>query len=197
MIIYDIHPDNPQKRYLEDVSKKMSKGELSIYPTDLNYGLGASLNSAKGVKALNKLAEILKRSALHSLIFNNFSEISKFAYISNIQFKILKKHLPGPYTFVLEAKNTVPKLCQTKRKTIGVRFLNIPITNDLIDKLGSPLLNISAINDDNILSEIPNDIVQNYKSFNYITSFLSIGDILSSKTTVVDLTNDSDIEILR
>lgn len=198
MIMYDVHPENPQIRIISEVTKKMDKGELSVYPTGLNYGLGASLNSRMGVKNLNKLAEHQHRSKLHSIIFSDFSEISKFAYISNSQFKILKKYLPGPYTFILEAKNTVPKLCQTKRKTIGVRLLNNPVTNALIENLDSPLLNISAIHAEELSSEHPDIIHTEYRGYSSVTSFLSIGEIIiSSKTRIVDLTNDEDITILR
>ena len=117
---YEIHPINPNNRFILKAVESLNKGDLISYPTGVNYGIGCAISSAQGVRTLNALTERLGRNRLHTIICKDISDVSKYAFVDNKVFKIMKRSFPGPYTFILEATPLVPKICQTRRKTIAV-----------------------------------------------------------------------------
>ena len=196
MEIYQVHKENPSIRFIKKAVDELKKGNLIIYPTDVNYGLACSLNSSKGVKALNILAEKQGRNKLHTVICKDFADISNYAYMSNICFKKIKILLPGAYTIILEAKNTVPKICQTKRKTIGIRIINTPSVNSILEELDSPLLNITALPDkEDCFVESSDDLLKLYNG--NIGTMIDVGEIVSEKTTIMDFSQGDEPVILR
>jgi tRNA threonylcarbamoyl adenosine modification protein (Sua5/YciO/YrdC/YwlC family) len=143
MVIYSIHPVNPQKRHLEAVVRilKQENG-IAVYPTDTVYGMGACVSNHK---AIDRISAILHKdkSRLFSFICSDFSQISDYARMDNAHFKLMKRYLPGPYTFILPATHFVPKKISPKRKTVGIRIPDyLPITQ-LVSLLGEPIANTS------------------------------------------------------
>ncbi|MFP4418202.1 MAG: L-threonylcarbamoyladenylate synthase [Chitinispirillaceae bacterium] len=144
MIHYDVHPINPQTRFLEHaVSILRDKNGVCVYPTDTVYGIGAC---ASDVKAVDRIAKMLKKDKhrLFSFICCDFSQISVYAKIDNVQFKLMKRYLPGPYTFILPATNFVPKKVCPKRKHVGIRIPDDPVPIALAQMLQEPLANTSV-----------------------------------------------------
>jgi tRNA threonylcarbamoyl adenosine modification protein (Sua5/YciO/YrdC/YwlC family) len=194
MELYDVNAINPHSRFISKSIDLLKKGELIIYPTDVNYGVGCLLSSSTGVKALNTLTKDLGRNKLHTIICRDFSEISKYARISNELFRLLKRTLPGPYTMILEATTLVPKVCHTRRSTIGVRMLSHPVIDALLEQLDAPLFNFTALpTDAERLVEEPEEIEKLYS--NTVSAFLSIGEISSNQTTIIDLSESTPVII--
>lgn len=143
MIHYDIHPVNPQRRLLEQtVDILKHEGGICIYPTDTVYGMGACVSNPR---ALERIAAMLKKDnkRLFSFICADFSQISVYAKMENWQFKLMKRYLPGPYTFILHATHFVPKKINPKRKTVGIRMPDTPVCRELARMLDEPLANTS------------------------------------------------------
>ena len=143
MLHLNVHPQNPQRRLLEQAVDIMRRRDgICVYPTDTVYGMGAT---ATNMQALNKIASLLERDKLRlfSFICNDFSQISTYAQVSNAVYKLLKRYLPGPFTFILPATSIVPKKICPKRKTIGIRFPDNVICQELVSLLGEPLANTS------------------------------------------------------
>jgi len=192
MDIYDVNPINPHSRYISKAVELLKKGELIVYPTDVNYGVGCLLSSSTGVKALNALTKDLGRNKLHTIICRDFSEISKYARVSNELFRLLKRTLPGPYTMILEATTLVPKVCHTRRSTIGVRVLSHPVIDALLAELDAPLFNFTALPaDEERRVELPEEIEKIYSST--VSAFLNIGEVPCHQTTIVDLSEATPV----
>ena len=194
MVIYKVHPDNPQKRYLESAAHilKVMDG-LAIYPTDTVYGIGACISKPK---AIDKIAMLIAKdkSRLVSYICNDFSQISQYARLSNSHYRLMKRYLPGPYTFILNATNLVPKKISPKRRTVGVRIPDCNVTRELVNILGEPLGNTSLkLQGD--LSGNPEDIQQHFAAG--VDVLLDAGPVDNpTGSTVIDLT-DTDIKVIR
>jgi tRNA threonylcarbamoyl adenosine modification protein (Sua5/YciO/YrdC/YwlC family) len=143
MIHHTIHCLNPQRRFLEQaVDILKNKNGICVYPTDTVYGMGAA---ASNMAALNKICWLIEKdkSRLFSYICSDFSQISQYARVSNEHFRLLKRYLPGPYTFILPATNFVPKKVCSKRKTVGIRLPDHIVCIELVKMLGEPLANTS------------------------------------------------------
>lgn len=151
-MILDIHPDNPQGRKIEQVVDALKKDGVIIYPTDTIYGLGCSIMSKKGVERICKIRGLDPKKAQLSFICESISQISNYAaYIDTEVFRLMKRLLPGPYTFILQSNNKTPKLIQSRRSTIGVRIPDNNIPLEIVRQLGHPILTTSLKNDDEIL----------------------------------------------
>lgn len=193
MVVYNIHPINPQYRLLEAAARICKEeGGVAIYPTDTLYGMGACVVN---VKAIEKISRILRRdmSKPYSFICNSFSQMSRYVQLSNVNFKIMKRYLPGPFTFILPATHPVTKKICPKRKTVGVRIPDCRVILDFISLLGEPLANITI----ELPEEIPHEPEYIRKFFkNDADVMLDAGIIENSEqSTVVDLTGDEPVVI--
>jgi len=189
--VYDIHPVNPQKRSLEAAARVLSHdGGTAVYPTDSVYGLGACVTNPKGIDKIARLLE-KDKSRPFSFIFSDFSQISRYVRLSNAHYRLLKRYLPGPYTFILNATNLVPKRIMPKRKTVGVRMPNCVVTLELVKLLGEPLANTSI----NISNELGNDTDEIKSVIQHeVDIMLDIGPLDAPElSTVIDLTNDEPV----
>ena len=155
------------------------------YPTDTVYGLGASIYSKSGVERIYKIKQI-SNSKLLSFICKDIQEISQYAYISNTNFRIMKRCLPGPYTFILPSTNQTPKKIYQKRRTVGIRIPDNILCQNLVDKLGSPVISTSVpAGPDEILND-PEEI--NRRIGDQLDLILDGGILISEPSTIVDLT---------
>lgn len=149
-MILEINPQNPQQRLVRRVVDLLDGGGVIAYPTDTTYGIGCSIFSKKGLERIYQLKQ-RERKKPFSFICGDLSEISRYAQVSNYAYKILKRFLPGPYTFVLPATGVVPDLLLTKQKTAGIRMPENAICLSLVRELGHPIVTTSA----NISGEEP------------------------------------------
>jgi tRNA threonylcarbamoyl adenosine modification protein (Sua5/YciO/YrdC/YwlC family) len=143
MLHYIVHPVNPQIRMLEKAVQILKHEDgVCVYPTDTVYGMGAC---ATNPKALDKICTIIEKdkNRFFSFIFSDFSQMSRYVRIDNAHFKLMKRFLPGPYTFILPATNYVPKKVSPKRRTVGVRIPDNTVCLELVKMLGEPLANAS------------------------------------------------------
>ena len=146
-MILSINPQNPQKRLIARVCESLDKGDLIAYPTDTFYGIGCDLMNKKGIQLIHKLKNRPLKQPF-SVICDGLKEISRYAQVTNYAYKTMKRCLPGPYTFILEATQLVPKIMLTKRKTIGIRVPDNRICLAIVRALGRPIISTSAGYDD-------------------------------------------------
>ncbi len=142
---FEVHPQNPQLRLLRQAAVILKKGGVIVYPTDSAYALGCMLGDKK---ALERIREIRGLAPQHNftLVCRDLSELSIYARVSNEMYRVLRSYTPGPYTFILEATSDVPRrLLHPKRKSIGLRVPDHPVTQALLDALDTPLMSSSLI----------------------------------------------------
>jgi tRNA threonylcarbamoyl adenosine modification protein (Sua5/YciO/YrdC/YwlC family) len=139
-----IHPVNPEERKINQVVDCLRNGGLIIYPTDTVYGIGCDINNPKAIEKLYRLKGVNEKTAKFSFICKDISDFSFYTKSMDTPiFKILKKCLPGPYTFILDASKEVPKLLKTKKNTVGLRIPNNIICNAIVTALGNPIISTS------------------------------------------------------
>lgn len=192
-MILSINPQNPQKRLITRVVECLKDGGVIAYPTDTTYGIGCDIFNKKGVK---KIYQIKQRDAKKpfSFICADLSDVSAYAQVSNFAFRTLKRNLPGPYTFVLEATRVVPDTLTTKQKTVGIRIPNDPIALAIVRELGHPLVTTSAnLSGDEPIQD-PSFIYE--KLGNSIDMVIDGGVRMGDPSTVISLIGDQ-VEILR
>jgi len=149
-MILEINPEFPQPYQITRVVESLKDGKVIAYPTDTTYGIGCSIFCKKSIERIYQMKQRDRRKPF-SVICSSLSEISEYARVSNSAFKIIKRHLPGPYTFVFEATREVPDLLLTRQKTVGIRIPNNRICIDIVTSLGNPIITTSA----NISGEEP------------------------------------------
>jgi tRNA threonylcarbamoyl adenosine modification protein (Sua5/YciO/YrdC/YwlC family) len=156
-MIIKINPDNPQERLLRKAVEVLTGGGLIAYPTDTCYAIGCDLYNLKGIGRIYHL----KRRPLSkpfSFICHDLKNISEYALVGNYAYKAMKRLLPGPYTFVLEASRQVPKILQTRRRTVGIRVPDHPIALGLVGLLSHPIISTSASLPDGPVESDPYEI---------------------------------------
>lgn len=188
-----INTENPQPRLITQVVECLKSGGVIVYPTDTTYGLGCDIFNRKGIK---KIYQIKQRDARKpfSFVCGDLAEVSNYAQVSNFAFKILKRHLPGKYTFVLDATRIVPDSVTTKQKTVGIRIPENAIVQAIVRELGHPLVTTSA----NLSGEeTPQDPQEIDDEMGRMVDMVVDGGILMAEgSSVISLLDDS-IEVLR
>jgi len=142
-MLLEINPQNPQSRLIEQVVQVLKSGGVVAYPTDTTYGIGCSIFNKKGIERIYAIKKRDKKKPF-SFICADLSDIAHYAKVSNYAFKVMKRLLPGPYTFILEATRLVPDLCMTKQKTVGIRIPSNNICLAITKALGHPVITTSA-----------------------------------------------------
>jgi tRNA threonylcarbamoyl adenosine modification protein (Sua5/YciO/YrdC/YwlC family) len=196
-MLLKIYPENPNPKAIEQVVQVLRRGGLIIYPTDTVYGLGCDITNQKAIEAICQIRHIKPDKANFSFICYDLSHISDFIRpIDNTTFRVLKKALPGPFTFILNANNNVPKLLSSKKKTVGIRVPDNDIAREIVRMLGNPIISTSIRDDDDIIeySTDPELIYEKYENLVDIVIDGGYGDNVAS--TVVDCTN-GEFEIVR
>lgn len=186
-MLLSINPDNPQKRLIDKVVQVLDQGGLIIYPTDTFYGIGCDLFQKKSIQRIYHL----KRRPLtkpFSFVCANLKDISLYAQVSNHAYRIMKRSLPGPYTFILEGTRLVPKLMLTRRRTVGIRVPNNKICLSIVKNLGRPIISTSVPLDE------PSVIHDTYSSS--VEMVIDGGVISYEPSTVVSLIDDR-AEVIR
>ena len=190
-----IYEENPNERELEKVVDVLKKGGLIIYPTDTVYGLGCDITNMKAMEKVAKIKGIKLDKANFSFICYDLSNLSDYVkQIDTATYKILKKHLPGPYTFVLPSNNNVPKAFKNK-KTVGIRIPDNSIIRALVKKLGNPIVSTSIYDEDDLLEYTTDPELIYEKWGNIVDVVIDGGYGDNTPSTVVDLSDDEIIII--
>ncbi len=189
-----INPENPQQRLIKQVVDLLRSDSIICYPTDTGYGIGCDIFSAKAVKRLMQIKKRPKNKPF-SFMCSSLKHISEYAHVSNTAYRLLKKNLPGPYTFVLQGTKLVPKIMATKQKTVGIRVPEAPICRDLIETLGNPIINTSIpLEDETRPPTEPYEIEQIIG--NRVECIIDGGPLYPDPSSVIDLRGDFP-EVLR
>jgi tRNA threonylcarbamoyl adenosine modification protein (Sua5/YciO/YrdC/YwlC family) len=192
-----INAAKPNYEEIAQVVKCLRDGGVVIYPTDTVYGIGCDINRQRAVERVCKLKGISPEKANFSFICSDLSHLSDFTKpIDTATYKLMKKALPGPFTFILEANNSVPKLFRNNKKTVGIRIPNNTICLEIVKQLGSPIMSTSVHDADEVLEYTtdPMDIYEKYKDLVDIVIAGGYGN--NEASTVVDCSNGG-YEILR
>ncbi|MFU8838804.1 MAG: L-threonylcarbamoyladenylate synthase [Thiohalomonadaceae bacterium] len=191
---FQIHPDNPQKRLIDQAVAILREGGVIVYPTDSGYALGCQIGDKH---ALDRIRELRRLDDRHNftLVCRDLSEISTYAKVDNTIYRLLKAYTPGPYTFILEATREVPRRIQSRRKTIGMRVPDNAIVLALLEGLGEPIMSTTLILPGESLPECdPYEIRQSLE--HHVDLVIDGGYGSMEPSTVVDFTGEAP-EVLR
>lgn len=192
-----LYENNPNEKTIQQVVDVLKKGGIIIYPTDTVYGLGCDITQPKAIEKIAKLKGIKVEKANFSFICYDLSHISDYTKpIDTSTFRVLKKALPGPFTFIFNASNMVPKMLNSNKKTVGIRVPNNNIARNIVKALGNPILSTSIHHDDEVIGYAtdPELIYQKYQDTVDLVIDGGYGDNIAS--TIVDCTNNH-FEIIR
>ena len=139
-----LHPDNPQQRTLDQLCQELANGAIMLYPTDTVYAIGCDLNSKSAVQKVRQLKQLSNDKPL-TFLCSSLSNIAQYAYVNDASYKLMRRLIPGPYTFILPATKLVPKLVMNpKRKTTGIRVPQHPLCQAILETLAHPIISTSA-----------------------------------------------------
>lgn len=189
-----INLDNPQPRFIKQVVDLLRNDSIICYPTDTGYGIGCDIFSGKAIKRIMQIKKRPKNKPF-SFMCSTLKHISEYAHVSNTAYRLLKKNLPGPYTFVLPGTKLVPKIMATKQKTVGIRVPEAPICRDLIEALGNPIINTSIPYDDEGMPPIEPWEIEELIG-NLVECVVDGGPLYPDPSSVIDMTG-SYPEVLR
>ena len=192
-----LYPENPDPKHINTIVKCLNDGGIIIYPTDTVYGMGCNIFKPKSVERVAQIKGIRVEKSNFSFICSDLKHISDFTKpIDNNVYKLMRKTLPGPFTYILNANNNVPKLFQSKKKTVGIRIPDNNIILEIVRELGNPILTTSIYDEDDIIEYTtdPELIYEKYKDIVDIVIDGGYGD--NEASTVVDCTSDV-ISIIR
>lgn len=191
-----VHPDNPQARLITQAVAIIRNGGVVVYPTDSGYALGCQLENKQALERICKIRRIDDKHNF-TLLCRDLSELSLYARVDNVAFRLLKAHTPGAYTFIFKATKEVPKrLMNAKRKTIGIRVPDNKIALDLLEAMGEPLMSTSLILPGNETTESDPEEIRD--SLEHAVDVILNGGYLGEQpTTVIDFSDDDDAVVLR
>lgn len=142
--IFQVHPDNPQVRRIEEIQAALQRGAVMLYPTDTVYAIGCDLNAKSAVERVRQIKQLANDKPL-TFLCPSLSNVTTYAYVSDTAYRMMKSLIPGPYTFLLPATKLVPRLVQNpKRKTTGIRVPNHTVCKALLSALANPIISTSA-----------------------------------------------------
>ena len=196
-MLIKIYPENPNEKVIQQVVDVLQKGGIVIYPTDTVYGMGCDISNSKAIEKICKIRGIKPEKANFSFICYDLSHISDFTrQIDNETYRVIKKALPGPFTFIFNANKNVPKLLSTNKKTVGIRVPDNTIARAIVKMLGNPIISTSIHDDDEIIeySTDPELIHEKYEDIVDLVIDGGYGD--NEPSTIVDC-SEGNFEIIR
>jgi len=198
-MLISIHSKNPQPRLITQIVEALKKDAVIIYPTDTVYALGCDINSKKAFEKVCRIKGIKPEKAQFSCICDNVSIISDYAlHVTTPTFKLLKRALPGPFTFILEASKGIPKHFQEYRKTVGIRVTSHQIVQQIVSQLGNPIMTTSLPESDPVRG-YPVDAEEIFNAYGNLVDIVidgGPGGLIPS--TVIDCSKgDNEISVVR
>lgn len=192
---FEIHPENPQERFIQQAVKYIRDGAVVVFPTDSGYAIGCQLEDKDAVRRICQIRGIAKEHNF-TLVCRDLSELSVYARVDNQAFRLIKNNTPGPYTFVLKGTKEVPRrLLNPKRKSIGLRVPDFAITQALLEALGEPLMSTTLILPEQDFAESDPIDIQD-KIGHVVDVIIDGGSLGETPTTVIDMV-DGGVTILR
>jgi len=193
-VLYSINPDNKQERLINKVVDVLRKDGIIAYPTDTVYGIGCDIFCKKAIDRIFSIKGKAHKAPL-SFICPDLKDISNYAMVSNRAYKIMRHHLPGPYTFILKATPLVPKLMVAKTKTVGIRIPDNNICIALLRELGRPIVTTSASFGEYDIFTDPEEI--DIRLGHQLDIIIDGGILGTTPSSVIDLTDDEQFRVLR
>jgi tRNA threonylcarbamoyl adenosine modification protein (Sua5/YciO/YrdC/YwlC family) len=204
--ILEIHPDNPQERRIEEITLALSTGAIMLYPTDTVYAIGCDLNVKSAVERVRKIKQLANDKPL-TFLSPSLSNVATYAFVSDKAYRIMKRLIPGPYTFLLSATKLVPRLVQNpKRKATGIRVPNHTVCLALLEALGNPIISTSAHlppGDDNGMVDFDSQqLLSRVELFDRLDNLVDIiidtgEEPTYEVSTILDLSGDDTVVIRR
>lgn len=193
--IVSINAVNPQPRLIAQAADILSHGGVICYPTDTMYGIGCDIFNQKAVKRVYQIKRRPKDKPF-SFMCDSLTNISQYGHVGNTAYRLMRKNLPGPYTFVLTGTKLVPKIMLTKQKTVGIRVPGHPVCLAIIEALGNPVLNTSAApeEDDDTQIRSADDVERLFGK--QVDLIIDSGEIVPAPSSVISLLNEQP-EVLR
>jgi tRNA threonylcarbamoyl adenosine modification protein (Sua5/YciO/YrdC/YwlC family) len=193
-MILHINPDNPQARLIRMAAQKLRDGEVIAFPTDTVYGLGCSLHEKKAIARLYQIKRVDEGHPM-SLLCSDLKHLSVYAQVSTPVYKVMRRLVPGPYTFILPATREVPKLMLRKQHTVGIRVPVHNVIRDLVTELGHPLINTSAqIGDEDLL--LSGEDIED-RLGKQLGCVIDGGILPDVRSTILDLTKEEPVVVRR
>lgn len=191
--IYELEPD-PKK--IDQIVRCLKDGGIIIYPTDTVYAMGCDIYQNRAVEKLSALKGIKVKKNNFSIICSDLGNIADYAKVSDKAFKVMKKALPGPFTFILPASSKMPKLLQSNRKDIGIRVPDHAIPKAIVEALGNPIITTSVKDDIDDIMEYPNEIEQIIgQNESKVDLIIDGGWSGANPSTVVDATEEEMVVV--
>jgi tRNA threonylcarbamoyl adenosine modification protein (Sua5/YciO/YrdC/YwlC family) len=190
-MIVKIYPENPNSKQIEEVVRLLRDDGVIIYPTDTVYGIGCDIYNRKAIERIAKIKGLDVGKANFSFICHDLSHLSEYArQVSNTTFKLMKRHLPGPFTFILNAGNKVPKLMESRKKTVGIRIPAHSVALSIVEQFGNPILSTSVERNDNMVEYTTDPELIHEKYDGLVDMVIDSGYGRYEYSTVIDCTGD-------
>jgi tRNA threonylcarbamoyl adenosine modification protein (Sua5/YciO/YrdC/YwlC family) len=189
-----IYNDNPNPRHIRQVVDLLDGGGIIIYPTDTVYAMGCDIRATRSIEKIARFKGLNPKNPELSLIFHDMSQLSEYTVIrDNTVFKLLKRNLPGPFTFIVQANNQIPKLFKNKKKTVGIRIPDNKIVLELVRELGRPVITTSVHDQDEVIEYTtdPELIFEKFRDF--ADAVIDGGYGNNEASTIVDCTGDEAV----
>jgi len=192
-----IYNENPNQKHIRQIVDLLENGAIIIYPTDTVYAMGCDIKASKSIERIARLKGLNPSNPDLSLIFHDMSQLSEYTIIrDNNIFKLLKRNLPGPFTFIVQANNQIPKLFKNKKKTVGIRIPDNNIVLELVRELGRPIITTSIHDPDEIIEYTTDPELIHEKYIDIVDAVIDGGFGNNEASTVVDCTGD-EIGVVR
>ena len=194
-MLLKIYDENPSR--LKPVIDCLKNGGVIIYPTDTVYAIGCDINNKQAIDRVSMIKGVKTEKVDYSFIFHDLSHLSEYTrQVDTSTFKMLKKNLPGPFTFILNANNSIPKLFKNKKKTVGIRIPDNNITRAIVEQFGNPIISTSVYDDDEVIEYTTDPELIHEKYEDLVDMVIDGGIGKNEASTVVDLTS-GQFEIIR
>jgi tRNA threonylcarbamoyl adenosine modification protein (Sua5/YciO/YrdC/YwlC family) len=200
--VYTVHPESPQRRVIDQIRDALQSGAVMLYPTDTVYAIGCDLNSKSAVEKVRKIKQLANDKPL-TFLCSSLSDIAKYAQVSDPSYRLMRRLVPGPVTFILPATKLVPKIVQNpKRKTTGIRVPDHAVAQALLDALGNPIISTSATvgvsSEDEYIPAVSTSTAELFDAFDKLVDLIVDNgqDQSHDVSTVLDLCEDP-IKVLR
>lgn len=190
----ELHGNTINTRAVEQAVEILRDGGLIIYPTDTVYGIGCDITCKSAIERIYRVKGMQKQKPL-SFVCSDIKDISKYAKISTVNYRDLRKHLPGPYTFILPGTREVPKTLLSKQKTVGIRIPDHPLTLAIVEALGNPIISTSVNISMQSFASDPQEFSEYYEG--QVDLILDSGPTWAELSSVIDMTDDEHPEVIR
>jgi tRNA threonylcarbamoyl adenosine modification protein (Sua5/YciO/YrdC/YwlC family) len=198
--LYEVHPENPQQRSLDEIVQKLRNGAVMLYPTDTAYAIGCDLESKSAIDRVRQIKKLANDKPL-TFLCPSLSNIATYAIVHDNAYRLMKHWIPGPYTFILPATKLVPKLVRDpKRKTTGIRVPNHKVCQELLSRLGNPLISTSAHTAEDEESGEEFSPIDKARLFDYFDNLVDLAiddgsEATDQTSTILDMSGETPIAI--